>query len=47
MSDTTISIRDNGPLLVTGPAKVVDGAGNEYNLEGKETFALCRDQMVA
>jgi CDGSH-type Zn-finger protein len=42
MSDVTITCRLNGPFLVTGPAKVVDADGNEFNLNGKETFALCR-----
>jgi len=38
-----ISIRDNGPLLVSGKDLVVkDGAGNDYDLAGKETIALCR-----
>ena len=42
MADVTISCRENGPFLVTGPAKVVDHHGNEFDLAGKETFALCR-----
>ncbi len=42
MSDVTIQVRENGPFLVTGPAKVVDHQGNEFDLKGKETFALCR-----
>ena len=42
MSEVTINCRENGPFLVTGPAKVIDHAGNEFDLTGKETFALCR-----
>ncbi len=42
MSDVTIQVRENGPFLVTGPVKVMDHLGNEFNLNGKETFALCR-----
>ena len=42
MSDVTIQTRENGPFLVTGPAKVVDHQGNEFDLKGKETVALCR-----
>ena len=42
MSEVTISCRENGPFLVTGPAKVVDHNGTEFELGGKETFALCR-----
>ncbi|MBE8516164.1 CDGSH iron-sulfur domain-containing protein [Amycolatopsis sp. H6(2020)] len=32
---------DNGPYQVKGPVKVVDHAGNEYELRGK-TQLLCR-----
>ncbi len=42
MSDVTIQTRENGPFLVSGPAKVLDSAGNAFDLSGKETFALCR-----
>ncbi len=42
MSDVQISARENGPFLVSGPCKVLDHQGNEFDLGGKETFALCR-----
>lgn len=42
MADTTINTRENGPLLVTGPVTLTDHEGNAFNLEGKDTFALCR-----
>jgi CDGSH iron-sulfur domain-containing protein 3 len=42
MSEVTITCRPNGPFLVTGPAKVIDTEGREYDLAGKEKFALCR-----
>ncbi|REJ89526.1 MAG: CDGSH iron-sulfur domain-containing protein [Planctomycetota bacterium] len=42
MADVTITCRPNGPFLVSGPARVLDHEGNEFNLTGKETFALCR-----
>lgn len=42
MSDVTINCRENGPFLVKGPAKVIDHLGNEFDLSGKESFALCR-----
>jgi CDGSH-type Zn-finger protein len=35
----TITIRENGPLLVDGDVKLVDAAGNEVPLMKK---ALCR-----
>lgn len=42
MSEVKITTRDHGPFLVTGPVTVMDAAGNAFNLNGKETFALCR-----
>jgi CDGSH-type Zn-finger protein len=42
MSDVSIRTRENGPLLVTGPFKLVDHEGNVFDLAGKETIALCR-----
>ena len=42
MSDFKVQVRDNGPLLVTGPVTVTDAAGNVFDLKGKETFSLCR-----
>ncbi len=42
MADVTIQMRENGPFLVTGPAKVLDHQGGEFDLGGKETLALCR-----
>jgi CDGSH-type Zn-finger protein len=38
-----IRCRENGPLVIQGPIKVVDHQGNEYPLPtGKDTIALCR-----
>lgn len=34
------TVRDNGPILVTGGLIVVDGAGNPYEI--KDVVALCR-----
>ncbi|MCA9061360.1 MAG: CDGSH iron-sulfur domain-containing protein [Planctomycetaceae bacterium] len=42
MSDVKILVKDHGPLLVTGVSSVTDAEGNQFNLNGKETFALCR-----
>lgn len=40
---TTITIRDNGPLLVQGPITVIDAVGNQFKLpENKPAVALCR-----
>jgi CDGSH-type Zn-finger protein len=38
-----IRLRENGPLLVQGPVRVIDHQGNEFTLPaGKEFVALCR-----
>ena len=38
-----IRCRENGPLVIPAPIKVVDHLGNEFPLTpGKETYALCR-----
>ena len=38
-----IRCRENGPLVIKGPVKVVDHLGNEFVIPvGKETVALCR-----
>jgi len=43
MSDTTIRCRDNGPLVVTGPVRIVDADGNEFDVSNeKGNVALCR-----
>ena len=42
MTEATITTRLNGPLLVKGPIKLIDHEGREYDLTGKETYALCR-----
>jgi len=42
MSEVIIKARENGPLLVTGPFKLIDHLGNAFDLTGKESVALCR-----
>lgn len=43
MTEVTIKVRDNGPLLVQGPVTIVDAAGNQFRIpEGKPAIALCR-----
>jgi CDGSH-type Zn-finger protein len=41
MPETTITIRDNGPLRITGPFTLVDADGNEFEI-ATEITALCR-----
>lgn len=42
MSDVVIKIRENGSILVTGPVTLTDHLGNQYDLTGKPSIALCR-----
>jgi CDGSH-type Zn-finger protein len=42
MSDVEITPRINGPYLVKGPFRLVDVNGNEFDLGGRQTIALCR-----
>lgn len=42
MSDIKISVRDNGPFLVSGPITLEDAEGNKFALGEKATVALCR-----
>ena len=38
-----IRCRENGPLVIQGPIKVVDHLGNEFPLNpAKESYSLCR-----
>jgi CDGSH-type Zn-finger protein len=38
-----IRCRENGPLVIQGPARIVDHQGNEFAIPvGKEFIALCR-----
>jgi CDGSH-type Zn-finger protein len=37
-----IKVRENGSLLVTGPIRLIDADGNEYDLSGRKAVSLCR-----
>ncbi len=38
-----IRLRENGPLVVMGPVRIVDHLGNEFMAPpGKDNVALCR-----
>ena len=42
MADVIIRMRANGPILIEGPFKLLDSAGNEFTLESsKPAMALC------
>ena len=39
----TIRLRDDGPLVVEGPVRIIDAEGNEFVPDGaKPAIALCR-----
>ena len=40
--DVLIKVRENGPLLVTGPVTVVDHLGNKFDTSAGANIALCR-----
>jgi 3-phenylpropionate/trans-cinnamate dioxygenase ferredoxin subunit len=40
VADAKITVRNNGPYLVTGITQLLDADGNSYPV--KETMALCR-----
>ena len=43
MEQVVIKARNNGPYKITGPVKVIDADGAEYDLsEISEPIALCR-----
>jgi CDGSH-type Zn-finger protein len=43
MEQVVIKARENGPYKVTGPVRIIDVDGNEYDISDKgETVALCR-----
>jgi len=37
-----IKVRDDGPYKVTGPVRLVDADGNEFELTEGKAIALCR-----
>ncbi len=42
MSDVTVQLRENGPILISGPVTFKDSQGNSFDVSGKAAFALCR-----
>ena len=43
MNEVEIKVRENGPYKVTGPVRLIDADGNEYDLSDKGgAVALCR-----
>ncbi|HLM25823.1 MAG TPA: CDGSH iron-sulfur domain-containing protein [Thermoleophilaceae bacterium] len=42
MAEVEIKARHNGPYKVTGPVRLIDADGNEYEVGEQETIVLCR-----
>jgi CDGSH-type Zn-finger protein len=42
VSDTTITVRDNGNLRISGSFEIVDAAGNVFPVEPGRPVFLCR-----
>ena len=42
MGDGTITVRQNGPLRVTGPLTILDSEGQEFVLPEGSSIVLCR-----
>ena len=43
MDQVVVKARENGPYKITGPVKLIDADGTEYDLaEQGEVVALCR-----
>lgn len=38
----TITIRENGPYVVRGPATIMDVDGTPYDVSGRKSVSLCR-----
>jgi CDGSH iron-sulfur domain-containing protein 3 len=42
MAEVEIKVRDSGPYKVTGPIRLIDADGNEYDVPKGESIVLCR-----
>lgn len=42
MTEVLVYTRENGPIVITGPIRMIDHQGNPFDLAGKENVALCR-----
>jgi CDGSH-type Zn-finger protein len=43
MDEPIIRLRENGPILIQLPVKIIDHLGNEFTIpQGKPAIALCR-----
>ena len=42
MANSTVTVRNNGPLRIEGDFKIVDQDGNAFGLAGRTAISLCR-----
>ena len=42
MSETKISVKNNGPLRIEGEFSIVDAAERSFGLGGRSVISLCR-----
>ena len=42
MSEVVVYTRENGPIVITGPIKMIDHQGNVFDVSGQPNVALCR-----
>ena len=42
MANSTVTVRNNGPLRIEGDFKIVDHDGAEFGLAGRTMISLCR-----
>jgi CDGSH-type Zn-finger protein len=42
MSEVVVKTRENGPILIRGPIKLIDHLGNAFDLTDQDSVALCR-----
>lgn len=42
MADVEIKVRESGPYKVTGPVRLIDADGNEYEVPEEGSIVLCR-----
>ena len=42
MTNTKITVRNNGPLRIEGSFTIEDAEGNTFDLAGREVIGLCR-----
>jgi CDGSH-type Zn-finger protein len=42
MANSTVTVRNHGPLRIEGDFKIVDQDGNAFSFPGRTVVALCR-----